>query len=160
MSTLDEAIQIAAAAHAGVLDKQGAPYILHPLRVMLGVEGETAQIVAVLHDVVEDTDVSFDDIQLAGFSDDVVDALRLVTHASDVSYADYVVACQANPIARAVKISDLRDNSRLERLLMRPDQLGRDAARIQRYALSYSFLSGQIDEATYRQGMDVQPSPD
>lgn len=153
MATLEKAIQIAARAHAGVPDKNGQPYILHPIRVMLGVEGDTARIVAVLHDVVEDTDVTFDDIAAEGFSKDVIDALKLVTHQSGQSYADYVIACQDNPVARQVKLSDLRDNSSLNRILLRPDRLPKDSARVMRYLLSYKFLTGEIPADQYRELM-------
>ena len=153
MATIERALQVAARAHEGQRDKEGLPYILHPLRVMAGVEGEAAQVVAVLHDVVEDTPVTFDELANMGFSDEVLRALRLVTHAKTTPYADYVVAAKANPIARQVKLSDLRDNSRLDRTLLRPGSVDRDVARIRRYVLSYKFLTDQIDEPTYRQLM-------
>ncbi|MCC9604415.1 hypothetical protein LOC68_00810 [Blastopirellula sp. JC732] len=150
MASIEKAVAIAAQAHAGVKDKQGQPYLLHPIRVMMGVEGEAAQIVAVLHDVVEDTSFTFDDLEQEGFSDEVLAALRLVTHEKDQPYADYVIACKANPITRQVKLSDLRDNANLSRLLLRPDQFERDAERMQKYVLSYRFLTDQISEADYR----------
>ena len=131
MATIEVALQIAAKANAGQTDKQeGVPYILHPLRVMMGVKGEDAQIVAILHDVVEDTHVTLADLRAAGFSEVVVDAVRLVTHEKSESYADYVVRCRANPIARQVKLSDLTDNSRLDRSIVRPNQFDKDVARI------------------------------
>ena len=153
MATLERAIEIACNAHAGVKDKQGSPYILHPLRVMLGVEGEAAQIVAVLHDVVEDTRVTLADVRQAGFSEDVVEALALVTHKPSESYGDYVIGCQGNAIARQVKLSDLRDNTNISRMLLRPEKFDSDAARIQRYVLSYRFLTDAINEAQYRQAI-------
>jgi (p)ppGpp synthase/HD superfamily hydrolase len=153
MASLEKAIEIAARAHAGVPDKNGQPYILHPLRVMLGVEGNMARIVAVLHDVVEDTDLTFEDIAAEGFSPDVMDALKLVTHQSGQSYADYVIACQANAAARQVKLSDLRDNASLSRILLRPDRLPKDSARVMRYLLSYKFLTGEIPADEYRELM-------
>ncbi len=150
MATIEKAIEIAAKAHSGTKDKSGVPYILHPLRVMMGVEGEAAQIVAVLHDVVEDTSVTLDDIRAEGFREEIVEALSLVTHESDQSYAEYVIACKPNPIAREVKLSDLRDNSSLERTLLRPDIIDRDTIRIQRYILSYRYLTDSISEEEYR----------
>ncbi|WP_158265257.1 HD domain-containing protein [Blastopirellula marina] len=149
MATIDKAVEIAAQAHAGVKDKQGQPYLLHPIRVMMGVSGEAAQIVAVLHDVVEDTPLTFDEVAAVGFSDEVLEALRLVTHEKEVPYADYVIACKANPIARQVKMSDLRDNSSLSRLLLRPDRLVSDSQRMQKYLLSYRFLQDELSEADY-----------
>lgn len=153
MATLEKAIEIAARAHAGVPDKQGKHYVLHPLRVMMDVEGETAQIVAALHDVVEDTDTTFDDLKAEGFSEEVLEALNLVTHKSGVSYADYVIACKDNATARQVKLADLRDNSRFDRMLLRPDRFPRDSARIMRYLLSYRFLTDEITADQYRELM-------
>ncbi len=113
MATLEKALQIAAKAHEGQKDKEGLPYILHPLRVMGHVEGSDAQIVAVLHDVVEDTAVTLDDLRAAGFGETVLAAVACVTHRKDQPYADYVIGCKDNPVARQVKLGDLADNCRL-----------------------------------------------
>ena len=153
MAAIEKAIEIAAKAHAGVKDKQGKPYVLHPLRVMMGVEDEDAQIVAVLHDVVEDTEVSLDDIRAEGFSQEVIDALNLVTHQKHQPYSEYVIACKKNEIARQVKLSDLRDNANLSRMLLRPEKFGGDSSRMHRYVLSYRFLTDEITEGEYRQLM-------
>jgi (p)ppGpp synthase/HD superfamily hydrolase len=153
MASIEKAIQIAARAHEGQVDKQGLPYILHPLRVMDGVEGLDAKIVAVLHDVVEDTPVTFDDLEQEGFSGEILAAVRCVTHAEGESYADYVVRCRADQIARRVKLSDLADNTRLSRTIVRPQALDRDMARYAKYLLSHSFLTGQITEEQYRSAM-------
>jgi (p)ppGpp synthase/HD superfamily hydrolase len=150
---LDRAIQVAARAHEGQTDKQGQPYLLHPIAVMMRVEPIEAKIVAVLHDVVEDTAVTLDELIAADFPDNVIAALRLVTHAKDEPYADYVVRAKANPIARTVKLADLAENTRIERALMRPGSLDRDARRLQRYVLSYCFLTDQIPEHAYREAM-------
>ena len=154
MATIEKAIQIAARAHEGQKDKDGQPYILHPLRAMMSVEGEEAQIVAVLHDVIEDTSVTADDLRQAGFSEQVVAAVLCVTHRKDEPYADYVVRCKGNEIARRVKLADLEDNSRLDRVLLRPDRFEADAARLRRYVLSYKFLTDQITEQQYRHLME------
>jgi hypothetical protein len=153
MATVEKALQIAARAHEGQVDKQGLPYTLHPLRVMDGVEGLDAKIVAVLHDVIEDTLVTIDDLEREGFSGEVLAALRCVTHAGGETYADYVVRCRADPIARRVKLSDLADNTRLSRTIVRPLALARDTARYAKYLLSHSFLTGQITEEQYRAAM-------
>ena len=153
MSPLDRAIQIAAKAHEGQTDKDGAPYILHPLAVMSRVDGLTAKIVAVMHDVVEDTSVTMEDLRRAGFGRDVLEPLALVTHAKTEPYAEYVIRCKANPIARAVKLADLTENSRIERALMRCETLERDALRMQRYLLSYKFLTDELSEADYRKAV-------
>jgi (p)ppGpp synthase/HD superfamily hydrolase len=154
MATIEGALQIAAKAHEGQKDKEGQPYILHPLRAMMNVEGETAMIVAVLHDVVEDTAVTLDDLRQAGFSETVLHAVELVTHQKDEPYADYLVRCKANTIARQVKLADLQDNSRLDRTILRPQQMDADVARLRKYVLSYKYLTDQISEEQYRTLMD------
>jgi len=153
MATLERALEIAARAHAGTVDHHQQPYILHPLRVMMGVDDPVAQIVAILHDVVEDTSVTFDDLRREGFSLTVLDALELVTHESGTPYADYVIACRPNPIARQVKLADLRDNSRIDRAILREEKLGRDLKRMRRYVLSYQYLMDQLTESEYRERM-------
>jgi (p)ppGpp synthase/HD superfamily hydrolase len=150
MATIEKALQIAAKAHEGQKDKEGLPYILHPVRVMMAVEGEEARIVAVLHDVVEDTSVTIDDLRREGFSDGVLAAVLCVTHTKSEPYADYVIRCKANAVARRVKLADLEDNSRPSRTILRPERFAADVARIRRYALSYKFLTDQITEQQYR----------
>jgi hypothetical protein len=117
---------------------------------MSQVEGEKAQIVAVLHDVVEDTKVTLDDLRRAGFSEVILAAVHCVTHRKEEPYADYVVGCKHNPIARQVKLGDLADNCRLDRTILRPERLQPDLARIYRYCLSYKFLTDQVSEQEYR----------
>ncbi|MBW3599435.1 MAG: HD domain-containing protein [Planctomycetes bacterium] len=150
MSNLDAAIRLAAEAHAGQKDKSGLPYITHPLRVMGRVEGEAAQIVAVLHDVVEDTDLTLDDLRRAGFSEEIVAAVDCVTHAKEQPYADYVIRCKGNPLARVVKLADLEDNSQLHRALLRPDRVESDLRRLHRYLLSYKHLTDGLSEEQYQ----------
>src|SRR5262245_3161805 len=156
MATLEKAIELAARAHAGQRDKNGSAYVLHPLRVMMRQQTEEAMIVAVLHDTVEDTDLTLDDLRKAGFSESVLEAVRLVTRDKKDSYADFVVKCAAHPLARAVKLADLEDNSRLDRTLLRPGSVERDLKRIERYQLSYKFLIGEFDERQYREAMKGQ----
>src|SRR5262249_43426113 len=140
MSMLETAIRVAVAAHAGQKDKEGLPYITHPLRLMAAVEGDDAKIVAVLHDVVEDTRTTLDDLRREGFSERILTAVALVTHRKEDSYADYVVGCKGDPIALQVKLADLTDNSRPDRCLLRADRVARDLARIHRYMLTYKYL--------------------
>jgi hypothetical protein len=117
MNPLTTAIRIAAEAHGDTLDKTGRePYILHPLRVMMVQQSEMARIVGVLHDVVEDTDVSFEDLERAGIPGDAVAALRLLTKPRGADYQAYVDKIKPNPIARAVKLADLEDNMNIRRL--------------------------------------------
>lgn len=149
MSTLEQAIEIASRAHRGQQDRRGEPYLLHPLRVMMGVDGLTAKIVAALHDVVEDTDVTLDQLRSEGFDQEVIEALDRITHREDQSYAEYSVECSRNPIARQVKLADLRDNAALQRLLLRPDQFAKDSKRMHRYVLTYRFLTDELSEEQY-----------
>ncbi len=112
--TFEEALEIAARAHAGQIDKQGEPYILHVMRVALAVPAE-ARRVAILHDLVEDTEWSFERLAEAGLPAGDGVALQLVTHDEKASYAEYIeqiatASGAAGEIARAVKIADLRDN--------------------------------------------------
>ncbi len=116
MTLLERAIQIAVNAHAGQQGKDGSPYILHPLRLMMNMASEDEKIVAVLHDVVEDTNISFEDLREEGFSKHVIEALQLLTHESAVPYETYVEHLKSNPIAKAVKLADLEDNSDIRRL--------------------------------------------
>ncbi|MCR8930742.1 MULTISPECIES: HD domain-containing protein [unclassified Pseudomonas] len=114
--TLERAIAIAATAHAGQVDKGGAPYILHPLKVMLRMTTLEERIVAVLHDVVEDCGVSLDDLRKEGFSEEVLSAIESVTKVPGESYEDFVDRAAQNPIGRAVKLADLEENSDLSRI--------------------------------------------
>jgi (p)ppGpp synthase/HD superfamily hydrolase len=154
MATIEKALRIAAQAHEGQTDKDGQPYIFHPLRVMNGVDGEPAKIVAVLHDVIEDTSISEDDLRREGFAEQVLAAVLCVTHRPDESYADYVVRCKGNEVARQVKLADLEDNSRPSRALLRPDRLEPDMARLRKYLLAYKFLTDLLTEAEYRAAME------
>ncbi len=150
MATLDKALQIAARAHEGQRDKDGRPYILHQLRVMAAVQGEEARAAAVLHDVLEDTSVTADELRAEGFSAAVLGAVDCLTHRGGEPYADYVVRCKGNAVARAVKLADLEDNSRPERALLRPGKIDADLARLKGYFLSYKFLTDRLSEADYR----------
>lgn len=114
--TLERAIAIAATAHAGQVDKGGAPYILHPLKVMLRMTTLEERIVAVLHDVVEDCGVSLDDLRTEGFIEEVLTAIASVTKVPGESYEDFVDRAAQNPIGRAVKLADLEENSDISRI--------------------------------------------
>ncbi|CAI8843305.1 HD domain-containing protein [Pseudomonas serboccidentalis] len=114
--TLERAIALAATAHAGQVDKGGAPYILHPLKVMLRMSSLEERIVAVLHDVVEDCGISLDDLRKEGFSEEVLSAIESVTKVAGESYEDFVERAAQNPIGRVVKLVDLEENSDLSRI--------------------------------------------
>lgn len=106
----NKAIRIAYRAHEGAVDTSGIPYILHPVHLAEQMEDEYTTVVALLHDVVEDTDVTLDDLRREGFPEAVLEAVALMTHGEDVPYLEYVAAIKENPIARAVKLADLRHN--------------------------------------------------
>ncbi|MBA56449.1 MAG: GTP pyrophosphokinase [Pseudomonadales bacterium] len=130
MSDLEQAISIAVKAHAGQVDKAGQPYILHPLRLMLKFNSTDAMIVAVLHDVVEDSSIMIQELEGFGFSDVVVDAVASLTRKRGESYEDFVVRVSKNELARMVKIEDVKDNLNLTRLSTITDK---DLVRIQKY---------------------------
>ena len=131
MSTLERAIAIAAQAHAGQVDKAGAPYVLHPLRMMLQLASNDERIVAVLHDVCEDCPGwSFERLRDEGFAPQVIAALDAVTRRDDETYEDFVRRAAADPIGRSVKLADLRDNSDLSRIAAPTE---RDFERLEKY---------------------------
>lgn len=137
--TLERAVAIAAFAHEGQVDKAGAPYILHPLRVMSSQVTIEAQIVAVLHDTIEDTDVTLNELRdRAHFPDCVLEALALVTRRPEDTYVAFVERCSANPIARAVKLADLEDNLNALRL---SEFDAKAAERFNKYLAAYRRLS-------------------
>ena len=131
------AMKLCFAAHEGQLDKAGVPYVNHPLHVAEQMRTEAETCAALLHDVMEDTQLTAEDLRAAGMPDEVLDALALLTHDPAVPYLDYVRACAANPIARAVKIADLEHNSDLTRL---DEVTERDLARVERYAEALAIL--------------------
>lgn len=150
---IEEAIELAVDKFRGVRDKGGQPYILHCLRVMLRQEGEAAQQAGLLHDLVEDTDVTLADLATMKFAPDVIDAVDAMTHREDVSYADYVLRLASNPIARRIKLADLEDNYRIDRVALRPGLEERDQRRLSKYILTHQFLSDRITAQEYKQRM-------
>jgi len=113
---LELAISIALEAHKGQKDKGGNPYILHPLAVMNRLETTEEKIVAVLHDVVEDTDVTLSQLRVYGFSEEIVEAVSLLTKSEEESYEEFVKKTLKNRISRSVKIADIKENMKIERI--------------------------------------------
>ena len=133
-----KALNIAAKAHEGQTDRAGVPYIVHPVIVADNVEGgELETCAALLHDVVEDTDWTIEALAQEGFPVEVTDALKLLTHQSGMPYMEYVAAVKENPVARAVKLSDLAHNMDLGRL---PEVTDKDRARVEKYSKAREFL--------------------
>src|SRR5262249_7030007 len=120
---------------------------------MMRLSSDDARIVGVLHDALEDTELTEADLRREGFSEAIIEAVKLVTHDKEEPYADYVVRCSRHPIARLVKLADLEDNGRLDRALLRPSMVEKDLKRMHRYQLSYKFLMGGFDEQQYRSAM-------
>ncbi|TCT25147.1 HD domain-containing protein [Thermomonas haemolytica] len=130
MSTIEKAIALAATAHAGQLDKGGQPYILHPLRVMFRVATDEQRMAAVLHDIVEDTSVTFEDLEAQGFPAPVVEAVRALTKLPGESRLAAAERAAANPIALAVKLADNAENMDLSRIA---NPTEKDFARLREY---------------------------
>ena len=137
MSDLEKALCIAVTAHRGQRDKAGRPYILHPLRLMQKCSTEAEMIVAVLHDVIEDTDVTTDHLEREGFDAEVIQALRCLTKTKGEHYPDFIERVSKNQLARRVKILDLTDNMDASRLTSFTDA---DAARMKRYIAALAYL--------------------
>lgn len=139
---LQRAIEIAVKAHAGQIDKVGQPYIMHPLRVMNMGNTIDEKIVGVLHDVIEDSDITFDDLLAEGFTEDIIDALWCVTKLSDDEpYDAFTQRVKQNPLAIKVKLNDLTDNMDLKRLT---DLTEKDFERLQKYVRAYTELKNEI----------------
>ena len=147
MSTLERAIQIATEAHKGQLDKAGRDYIGHPLRVMEMGKTEDEKIVGVLHDVIEDTDWTFEMLEAEGFSREVIEALKCVTKLSEnENYDDFIERVKKNPLAVAVKINDLTDNMDIRRL---PYLSDKDVKRLKKHLKAYKKLTGEPVYSVY-----------
>jgi (p)ppGpp synthase/HD superfamily hydrolase len=143
MADLERALQIAVQAHAGQKDKNGAAYIFHPIRVMTRCTTPNAKIVALLHDVVEDTATTFEQLQDEGFSPEVLAALRLLTHAPEVPYEEYIDSIMTDRTAMEVKMADLEDNADIRRLRQVDD---RSVERLRKYLAAYRRLTAKRDE--------------
>lgn len=137
VSELDKAIAIACKAHKGQVDKAGQPYILHPLRLMLNFDNEDQRIIAVLHDVVEDSDVSLNNLKAEGFSEEILEAINCLSKKPGENYQDFILRISKNDLASAVKIEDINDNLDVTRI----DKLSsEDLVRIEKYHRALKFL--------------------
>ena len=130
MASLERAIQIAAMAHAGQVDKAGETYILHPIRVMLRMQTQEERIAAVLHDVVEDSEYTLADLAAEGFSAEILAALDALTKRPGESRIEAAHRAAADPLARRVKLADNAENMDLSRI---PEPTAKDHARLQAY---------------------------
>lgn len=139
---LEKAIAIACKAHDGQVDKAGQPYILHPLRLMVKFDDdEVLRIIAVLHDVVEDSDVSLDELKAEGFSEKIIEAIDCLTKKENESYEDFILRISKNELATKVKIEDLKDNLDLTRMESISDK---DLTRVSKYHQALKYLNPSI----------------
>jgi (p)ppGpp synthase/HD superfamily hydrolase len=144
MPMLEQVISLAAMAHSGQLDKGGQPYILHPLRVMLSLQTEEERVVAVLHDIVEDTNWTLDALAI-NFPRSIVSAVDALTRRSEETYKAFIARAAQNELARRVKIADLKDNLDMRRI---PHATLEDWDRAARYQAALSYLEDYPDEPT------------
>ena len=135
-----KAMQIACRAHEGQKDKGGNPYFLHPVFVSEHLETIAEKIVGLLHDVVEDTDITIEDLRKEGFPEHVLEAVDIITKKDGVSYEEYIEGVMNNPIARAVKIQDVRHNSDISRI---PHPTEHDLKRLEKYRKTLKKLEGR-----------------
>ena len=140
-----KALKLCFEAHREQIDKSGMPYVFHPFHLAEQMDTEESVIVALLHDVVEDTDYTLDDLRKMGFGDVVIDALTLMTHDPKVPYMDYVRAIGTNPLATKVKLADLRHNSDLSRLNSVDEKA---LSRVKKYAAAIELLESVACQAT------------
>lgn len=139
MPDLERAIAVAVTAHKGQRDKYGRPYILHPLTLMLKMANETSMMAAVLHDVVEDTSLTLDDLRNEGFPREVVEAVESLSKNEKESYDEYVERVGRNPVAVKVKLADLEDNMRITRMNKVTEK---DTVRLAKYLRAWQRLGG------------------
>lgn len=132
-----KALKIAFLAHKDQVDKSGLPYIFHPFYLAEQMTDEATTCVALLHDVAEDTPLTFCDLEKEGFYPEIIEALKLLTHDDSVEYMDYVAEIKKNPIARTVKLADLHHNSDLSRLNQVTEQ---DIQRREKYLRAIELL--------------------
>lgn len=137
MSTLEKAIALAATQHAGQLDKGGQPYILHPLRLMLQFSNPTLQIIAMLHDILEDTSTTAEDLEALGFSAEIIQSIQALTKQIGESRLEAAKRTALNPLATQVKYVDVLDNMNLTRI---NNPTARDFARFEEYKVVLEIL--------------------
>ena len=133
-----KAMKLCYEAHKDQVDKSGLPYVLHPIHLAEQMEDEETTIVALLHDVVEDSHHTFKDLEVMGFSDRILAALKLLTHEQGVPYMEYIAKIKEDPIARTVKLTDLAHNSDLSRLDKVDEKV---LARIRKYEQAIRMLN-------------------
>ena len=152
MATLEDAIALAVEAHRGQREKAGQPYILHVLRVMFQLDTEYERMAGVLHDVVEDTPYTLEDLRRVGYPEPVVTAVDCLTRRPDETYEAFIERAVVNPIARRVKLADLEDNMDIRRLR---EVTEHDHERMNRYIRARNRVQQAIQAA---ETGEAQPS--
>lgn len=132
-----KALDICFKAHKNQVDKSGLPYVFHPFHLAEQMETEGEICVALLHDVIEDSEYTLNDLREEGFPEQVLEALKCMTHQKEIPYMEYIVALRENPIARKVKLADLAHNSNLDRLETVSEK---DRARLEKYRAAREIL--------------------
>ena len=141
---LERAIEIAQEAHKGVKDKGGHDYIHHPIRVMHAMSNDQEKIVAILHDVVEDSDWTFERLKEEGFEDSVIESLRCITkYSEEEDYQEFIKRAATNKIATKVKMADIEDNLDLSRLGTLTEK---DLIRIEKYKKALKYLKALVNK--------------
>lgn len=133
----DRALRIAIRAHEGQQDKSGREYVMHPIRVAERCKDTRAKIVALLHDTIEDTDVTIEYLRKEGFPEEIIHAVLSVTKQEGENYEDFVRRAAKNAIGREVKIADLEDNMDIRRLKEIKEE---DVARLRKYLSAWQYL--------------------
>ena len=141
MKLIETSLHIALRAYAGKTDKAGREYILHPLRVMAKMETDLERSAALLHDVIEDSEITAEDLLAAGIPAEVVEAVQFLTKRENEEYQDFVARAKKNKLAANVKIADIEDNIDVLRLTSLDE---RDLARIKKYHSAWRFLKGEV----------------
>lgn len=136
-----KALKISFNAHKNQVDKTGVPYVFHPFHLAEQMDDEASVCVALLHDVVEDTEYTFDDLEKEGFTKEIIDAIKLLTHDPSVPYLDYVNMIKENTIATKVKLADLKHNSDLSRLDLTVDKI---PPKLDLYLEAIKILNGEL----------------
>jgi len=140
MLQLEKAIELAFKVHKNQKDRYGKPYIFHPLRVMNKVEGDNEKIVAILHDVMEDSDLIKEDLKMEGFPEEIIEAVDSISKREGEEYSDYINRVMQNKLAVKVKLADLEDNMDVRRIETITEK---DAERLNKYMKAYRLLKGE-----------------
>ncbi len=135
-----KALRLCFDAHKDQVDKSGLPYVFHPFHLAMEMTDELSTVVALLHDVIEDTDYTLQDLENMGFPPAVLEAIGLMTHQEGVPYMEYVATIKTNPLARIVKMADLRHNSNIARV---DNPTEKDYARVEKYRQAMALLEAE-----------------